>query len=147
MFGAKSLIWRDVVLSLVPPKATLVHTLAAIFAVEPSQVNLVAEVGAIASNYAVNCVLSQLPGEFPWLLSFYLGFEVEDDLAIVAQLCTAFACRALISNDENLDPCSMVLVEASRVIQVVSVDPGRLEKDEAYLLLGAAPHLYREPIA
>ncbi|NEO83586.1 MAG: hypothetical protein F6J87_04900 [Spirulina sp. SIO3F2] len=128
------MIWRDVILSLLPPKTGLSRTLAEVFDVAYEQVDVVDLVKDISVEYSVNCIVSKVSGTFPWLLSFYLDFEVNDDLSIVVRLCAAFSCEALISNDENLDPYPMVLVNQSMEARIVNIDLERLEEDEAYVV-------------
>lgn len=128
------MIWLDVVISLLPPKTGLIRTLAEVLDVAYEQVNIVDLVEDISAEYSVNCIISKVPGTFPWLLSFYLDFAVDDDLSTVSKLCAAFSCEALISNDENLDPYSMVLVNQSMEARIVNIDPERLEEDESYVI-------------
>lgn len=129
------MIWRDVIISLSPPDTILANALAEVFDVEREQINIITSVEKIEPQYLVNCVISPLSGDFSLLLSFYLGFEISGDLEIFSKISSAFFCSALVSNDESLDPYSMLLIDQSIEPRIVNIDPVQLDECEQYVIV------------
>ena len=143
------MLWEDLVLDRSIPDRPLQEALAATFGVAPEVVRVVeslddADAGE-STKLAVLVERTLLAGEFPLQASIYLrDAELElrlsapaERVARVKQFCELLHCSALMS-DESLDPYSWLRVGASGVVEMVTLDAGRLDQDE-FAVVSARP--------
>lgn len=57
-----------------------------------------------------------------------------DPKLIIKQFCCILHCKCLIS-DDSVNPFTMLLVQESKDIQPVALDPQRLDGNEEYIII------------
>ena len=70
-------------------------------------------------------------------LSIYVRdskLEQLDPKLIIRQFCCILHCKCLMS-DSSVNPFTMLLVQESKDIQTVSLNPDRLDENEEYILM------------
>jgi hypothetical protein len=126
------MIWRDLVLSCHPGVEKLVSTLAEVFNLEENAIHVTIALEDAKSDVSVICVRSELSGQFCLLLSFYVSFSIDDEIAILTAICEKLSCQILISNDDTLNPYSMLLINPEGILYEVKINPDKLEQQEEY---------------
>lgn len=129
------MIWRELVINYRPNAQELAFALAEIFKIDKERIDITDALENAKSDSSVICVISGLSGYFCSMLSFYLDFTIDNEMLIVAQISAILNCEVLISNDNNVNPYSMLLVNQEGKLGEVKVDPDKLDEDEEYEII------------
>jgi hypothetical protein len=129
------MIWRDVIINRNINNSTLMEVLAKVFNLTKFDIDIADSLEGCHKNKSVICILTELSGSFCLMLTFYLTIDLEDENAVITELCRQLNCEVLISNDESNNPYSMILIDKNGVFQEVEVDSDKLDDYEEYELL------------
>jgi hypothetical protein len=128
------MIWRDIVINRKVDKVDLKSKLVNIFKLNEDNISIV-EALEESEEKSLICVLTEIPGDFCSMFSFYLTSIINDDIPLIIEICNQLNCEALISNDETNDPYSMILINAEGILREVQVDSEKLDEYEEYKIL------------
>jgi hypothetical protein len=138
-------MWTDLMLDRVVNDRSIVKGMAHVFGLRSADIALVDEIadqpGVMSQDPPVIIERAELAGNFPLQLSIYLRrSELEqrvadpaDEQAVVARLCAGWKCSALFS-DDAVDPYSWFLMTPTGRLEEVTVDAGRLDDQDAFVV-------------
>lgn len=114
-------------------------TISQLFSVSPIDVLVINDIAEAKADKNIRIICERLPvkGDFLTRVCIYLN---DSKLAkpisesTIKEFCTILHCNCLIS-DDSVNPYSMLLVQESEDIQLISLDPERLNRDEEYIMI------------
>lgn len=133
------MIWNEFLVDRNLSKDELRATISQLFSVAPIDVLVVNDIAEAKVGKNIHIICERLPvrGDFLIRLSVYIHdsqlAQLEPEL-IIKQFCCILHCKCLIS-DDSVNPFTMLLVQESKDIQLVSLDPQRLEVNEEYIMI------------
>ncbi|MGE0543030.1 MAG: hypothetical protein AB7R89_22920 [Dehalococcoidia bacterium] len=138
-------MWTDLMLDRVVNDQSIVEGIARVLGVRSGDIALVDEIGeqfgVMSQNPPIIIERAQLAGSFPLQLSISLRrsdleqriCDPADEQAVIARLCAGWECSALFS-DDALNPYSWFLMTPTGRLEEVTVDAGRLDDQDAFVI-------------
>ncbi|MBW4637915.1 MAG: hypothetical protein KME05_06715 [Gloeocapsa sp. UFS-A4-WI-NPMV-4B04] len=114
-------------------------TISPVFSVSPIDVLVINDIAEAKVDKNIRIICERLPvkGDFLTRVCVYLHdskLTKPTPTLTISQFCCILHCKCLIS-DDSVNPYSMLLVQESENIQLISLEPKRLNKDEEYIMI------------
>lgn len=133
------MIWNEFLVDRNLSKDELEATISQVFSVSPREILVVNDIAEAKVDKNIRIICERLPlrGDFLMRLSIYLHdsqLKQLDPKLVIKQFCCILHCKCLIS-DDSVNPFTMLLVQESKDIQPVALDPEKLEENQEYIMI------------
>lgn len=131
--------WHDLLIDRNLSNNEVVTAISQIFSISPADVLVVDDIteAEVSKHIRVICECLPAQGDFSMKLFIHVRdfklAQLDPELGI-KQFCCILHCKCLMS-DSSINPFTMLLVQESGNVQLVALDPIRLDENEEYIIL------------
>lgn len=105
-----------------------------IYSIDPSEVLIVDDIAKADTPkiFPVLCHVQELDGDFKQMISIYPDRSLSPlwTHEVSGSFCEFFKCECLVSDDDEIDPYSMILIKGVNNYQKVYLSPDYLDEDK-----------------